>query len=291
MIDLRPEQLELAIVIPVFNRWHFTHACLESLRAQTDQRFYTIVVDDGSTDETLPTLQANYPEVQVLQTPGDVFWTGTVNLGITAAISQGAARVMTLNNDVVCTPHFVAEMLKGSTQKPQALLGALALEGNPAQPKIAYAGDTWNWLTDGRHPIAAAYRRPLQGLHEVSHFPGRGLLIPRACVEKAGLFDAVRFPHYMADYDYTMVARRAGFRVFVNYNAPILTYPDASGDRSIRAGRSWGNYIKHLTDIRGGANLANFYKYALKNCPPLLLPFHLLAGTAKRLVGFWLRPA
>ena len=42
----------LYVVIPVFNRWRYTRACLESLRQQTSQAFRVVVVDDGSTDET-----------------------------------------------------------------------------------------------------------------------------------------------------------------------------------------------------------------------------------------------
>lgn len=284
----RPEQLALAVVIPVFNRWHFTQACLDSLRQQTDQRFFVVVVDDGSTDETLSRLEADYPEVIVLHTPGDVFWTRTVNIGIEEALKHKACRVMTLNNDVLCPPGFIGSMLAAAELHPNALIGALALEGDK-EPKVAYAGETWHWPTDTRKVILAAASKPLTGLHAVTHFPGRGLLIPGAALELAGLFDAERFPHYMADYDYTMVARRAGFRILVNYNAPLLTYPEASGDRALRAQKSWANYRKHLTSIRGGGNLVNFWRYSLKNCPPLLLPINLTVGTAKRLLGYWLK--
>jgi len=275
----------LAVVIPVFNRWAFTKACLDSLRKQSFTHFTTIVVDDGSTDGTLENLKS-YPEVLVLQTKGDVFWTGTVNLGIEAALAAGAQRVMTLNNDVLCPPTFIEGMLLASEREPNALIGALALEGT-GQPRVAYAGERWHWLSDSSTPIAASKHYPLLGLHAVTHFPGRGLLIPKACFDAIGLFDAGRFPHYMADYDYTMVARRAGFKVFVNYDAPLITYPEASGDRALRAQKSWKNYAKHLANIRGGGNLRNFWLYSLKNCPPFWLPINLFVGTAKRLAGYW----
>jgi GT2 family glycosyltransferase len=195
---------------------------------------------------------------------------------------------MTLNNDVLCPPHFIEAMLFAAEANPQALIGALALEGQDI-PKIAYAGEHWHWLSDSTTPVPAGQQAPLLGLHEVTHFPGRGLVIPKACIEKAGLFDHRSFPHYMADYDYTMVARRAGFTVLVNYDAPLITYPEASGDRALRAKKTWANYVKHLTNIRGGGNLVNFWRYSFKNCPPLLLPINLAVGTGKRLLGYWLK--
>ena len=53
----------LFIVIPVFNRWAFTQACLLSLRQQTQPSFRIIVVDDGSTDGTGERLRHEFPEV------------------------------------------------------------------------------------------------------------------------------------------------------------------------------------------------------------------------------------
>src|SRR5205823_11017603 len=47
------EQVEISIVIPVFNQFRFTQACLASLQEhQAAERFEVVVVDDGSTDAT-----------------------------------------------------------------------------------------------------------------------------------------------------------------------------------------------------------------------------------------------
>ena len=47
----RHEEVDVSIVIPVFNQLEYTHACLASLQAVEEQpRFEVIVVDDCSTD-------------------------------------------------------------------------------------------------------------------------------------------------------------------------------------------------------------------------------------------------
>jgi len=47
------EQVEISIIIPVFNQFHFTQACLASLQEhQGRERFEVILVDDCSTDAT-----------------------------------------------------------------------------------------------------------------------------------------------------------------------------------------------------------------------------------------------
>jgi GT2 family glycosyltransferase len=277
----------LYIIIPVFNRKHFTRECLISLRQQTSQEFRTIVVDDGSTDGTDRMLAEEFPEVEVVTGDGNLFWTAGVNLGIRRALQLGATRVMTLNNDVVTAPTFIAQMLTAANRNPEAVLGALELDAATGQP--IYGGERLDFRTNTRHDLLlelpADQRHDLQ---PVTYLPGRGLLIPKAVIDKVGLFDEKRLPHYLADFDYTSVARRAGFPVFINYKAQLSTYPEESGQTLTRKHRSFKSYYQHLFGIRGGGNLVNFTHFALKNCPPLYLPYFLLNGYARRLVGYFL---
>jgi GT2 family glycosyltransferase len=277
----------LYIIIPVFNRWHYTCECLESLRAQTSQDFRTVVVDDGSTDETAAALARDYPEVEVVTGDGNLFWTAGVNRGIERALALGADRVMTLNNDVVAAPDFVAQMLTAAAQHPTAVLGALEFDANTGE--TIYGGERLDFRTNTRYDLLdeiPANQRT--GLHPVTYLPGRGLLIPKAVTDKIGLFDEKRLPHYLADFDYTSVARRAGFPVYCNYDAKLSTYPEESGQTLTRKKRSLKGYFQHLFSIRGGGNMMNFTHFALKNCPAPYLPYFLLNGYARRLVGYFL---
>ena len=277
----------LYIVIPVFNRKEFTRECLLSLQAQTNTAFRTIVVDDGSTDGTDQMLAEEFPGVEVVTGDGNLFWTAAVNRGIRRALALGATRVMTLNNDVVVDPRFVEQMLLDAGRHPNAVLGALELDAATGEP--IYGGERLSFRTNTRRDLLAelpADRR--HGLHEVTYLPGRGLLIPKAVIDKVGLFDEKRLPHYLADFDYTSVARRAGFPNYCNYDARLSTYPEESGQTITRRGRSLKGYYQHLFGIRGGGNLLNFTHFALKNCPAPYLPYFLLNGYARRLIGYFL---
>jgi GT2 family glycosyltransferase len=277
----------LYIVIPVFNRWHYTRECLESLRQQTSQDFRTVVVDDGSTDETAAALAHNYPEVEVVTGDGNLFWTAGVNAGIRRALALGADRVMTMNNDVVAAPDFVAQMLAAAAQHPTAVLGALEFDADTGE--AIYGGERLDFRTNTRHDLLEEIPTGQRtGLHPVTYLPGRGLLIPKAVTDKVGLFDEKRLPHYLADFDYTSVARRAGFPVYCNYDAKLSTYPEESGQTLTRKQRSLKGYYQHLFSIRGGGNMVNFTHFALKNCPKPYLPYFLLNGYARRLVGYFL---
>ena len=125
----------LYIVIPVFNRKEFTRACLLSLRQQTDPAFRVVVVDDGSTDGTGPMLRQEFAEVLVEQGDGNLFWTAGVNQGIRRALAEGATQIMTLNNDVLAAPDFVAQMQAVAAHHPTAVLGALELVSDKASKR------------------------------------------------------------------------------------------------------------------------------------------------------------
>jgi len=277
----------LYIVIPVFNRWRYTRACLDSLRAQTSQDFRVIVVNDGSTDETAAALARDYPEVEVVTGTGSLFWTAGVNRGLERALVLGATRVLTLNNDVLAAPDFVAQMLATAAQHPTAVLGALEFDADTGQ--AIYGGERLDFRTNTRHDLLEVLPPDQRtGLRAVTYLPGRGLLIPKAVIDKIGLFDEKRLPHYLADFDYTSVARRAGFPVYCNYDAQLSTYPEESGQTLTRKHRSVKGYFQHLFGIRGGGNMVNFTHFALKNCPLPYLPYFLLNGYARRLVGYFL---
>jgi len=77
---------KLSVIIPVYNRERIIKRCVESILAQTYNHIELIVVDDGSTDQTLSIckqIEANYSNVIVISKP---------NGGVVSARKAGIAR-------------------------------------------------------------------------------------------------------------------------------------------------------------------------------------------------------
>lgn len=278
----------LYVIIPVHNRWTYTKRCLESLREQTFTDFIVVVVDDGSTDDTADRLKEQFPEVVRLQGDGTLFWTAATNMGVRYAMDQGADYVMTLNNDTIAPPEFLDRMMTWAQKRPRALLGALGVDADTG--KACFGGEIMDWRKASGTPLLSLLpESEHSGLHEVSFFPGRGLLIPRVVIETVGYFDEKVFPHYAADYDYTFLAARHGFVTYCNYDARLLTYPYASGDFMNRRRRTLRGYYNHLFGIKGGGNLRNYTRFVLRNCPRRYRARALFLGYVRRVGGYWVR--
>jgi GT2 family glycosyltransferase len=246
-------------------------------------------VDDGSTDGTNVMLEAEFPDVIVLRGDGNLFWTKAINMGIRKGLQLNADYIFTLNNDTIATPDLLENMISWAQRTPNALLGALDISFNTKKPY--YAGEIINWpLAKSRYLLDELKEEELHGLREVSLFPARGLLIPRAVFERIGLFEEKKLPHYMADYDFTHMAIRNGFRVYCNYDARLYTFTEEGGDYKIRKnGKTLKNYFNHLFNIKGGANLRNFTIYTFRNCPLKYIPMSLTIGYLRRLGGYWIK--
>ena len=279
--------MNLYIIIPVHNRKSFTRDCLLSLRNQVIKHT-TIVVDDGSTDQTNEMIREEFPEVVVLKGNGNLFWTAATNMGIRYALEKGTDYIMTLNNDTIASDNFLEKMMHWAERKPDALLGALGLDIATRKPN--YGGEIFNWMSGSSRVLLNELKEEEKiGLHRVSHFAGRGLLIPRKVFNVIGLFEERKLPHYLADFDFTCHAKRKGFEIYCNYDAHLYTYPEESSNRKLVKDKNLKNYLNHLFSIKGGANLRDFTFYAIRNCPKGILPIALLVGYIRRMGGYWLK--
>ena len=106
------------IVIPNINGKGWLKDSIESVYAQTEQDFQLIVVDNGSTDESLEQARsycsrANFTLIE----------NGT-NTGFSHAVNQGIAMaeseyVVLFNNDAFAEPQWLAELIRTAETDPK----------------------------------------------------------------------------------------------------------------------------------------------------------------------------
>ena len=111
--------MNTSIIIPNYNGLRFLAPCLDALRGQTYPRELTevILVDDGSTDDSVSFVRGRYPEVVIVQMARNSGLAAACNAGARAA--HGDLLVM-LNNDTEVEPGWLAALVESAAAHPAA---------------------------------------------------------------------------------------------------------------------------------------------------------------------------
>jgi len=108
----------LSIIIVTFNSAKFIKPCLDSIFGQNLLEAETIVIDNGSTDQTVDFIKKNYPQVKLIINKDNLGACRARNQGIEVACGKW---ILTLDCDVVLENGFIKEItdfansLKSST--------------------------------------------------------------------------------------------------------------------------------------------------------------------------------
>jgi len=262
------------IVIPVHNRKEMTKACLESLIRQDFRNYHILVVDDGSTDGTEEMITNHFPQVCILKGDGNYFWTRATNLGVQEALKKADTQdfVLTLNNDLTADrSDYLDQLIRCATDHPRSLIGSISLDSMDKE-KILDGGVRIHWGSARFEQLESgkSYRSLLaKGLRtqDVDALPGRGTLIPTEVFKDIGLYNERLLPHYAADYEFSIRAKRNGYALLINYHAVIRSDAAASGLNNAVRHLRWKDYFKSFTSIRSPNNLYYRWNFSKLCCP------------------------
>jgi len=208
----------ISVVVLNWNGADDTLACLDSLESLTYPDFQIIVVDNGSTDDSLGKLRAYsspYPLV-LLETGRNLGYAGGNNVGTRHALEHGADFVLVLNNDTTVAPDLLGQLVDAARRNPDAgvLSARVMYFDNPE--KVWFDGARWN-------ESALQLEWPGQGEsetnlgtidHDTDYACGAALFFRAEVARQVGLLDETFFLVW-EEVDWCFRARKAGWRCLV----------------------------------------------------------------------------
>ncbi len=240
------EQVEISIIIPVFNQLQFTLACLASIQEHHDEvSFEIIVVDDSSADGSRETLS---------RIPGLVYLRNEKNSGFIASCNYGATKargsyLLFLNNDTIVTPGWLSALRETfDLESNVGLVGSKLIFADgrlqEAGGIIWRDGSGWN-----RGKFDDAGKPEYNYLCEVDYCSAACLMVPKSLFESVGGFDSSYVPAYYEDTDLAFKMRAAGLKVFYQPLSRVIHFEGATGGTDLFAGAKKYQEINRSTFI------------------------------------------
>ena len=208
----------ISVVVLNWNGATDTLVCLDSLSTLTYPNFNVIVVDNGSSDDSLMQLRpytAPYP-LTLLETGRNLGYAGGNNVGTRHALEQGADFVLVLNNDTTAAPDLLDRLLESAQRNPDAGVFSARIMYFDEPEKVWFDGARWNpsslqleWPGQGEKESALGTAD-----HETDYACGAALFFRAEVARQIGLLDDSFFLVW-EEVDWGFRARKAGWRNLV----------------------------------------------------------------------------
>ncbi|WP_054949704.1 glycosyltransferase family 2 protein [Numidum massiliense] len=221
----------VSIVILTHNEWKYTSLCLRSLQQHTDAAHEVIVVDNGSTDESLAHLRQlrDRGRIRLLENDVNRGFAAGVNCGMDAA---KGTYIALLNNDTVPSHRWLDNQLQLLQQREGAgIVGPLSnrvLKRQKLRTDLTSLSEIHRFSQQHNRPDPAKWRKtPL--------LSGFCMVLTQELVRSIGLFDERFGAGTYEDNDYCRRALGAGFTCWIAGDTYVHHFGNKSFSRRGRA--------------------------------------------------------
>lgn len=232
----------ISVIIPNYNGAQHLPECLSTLQAQDIQEpFDTIVVDNGSTDDSLALMTRDYPNVTVVPLRENKGFATACNAGVD---QSKADYFVLLNNDTRLPPEWLRELVKALDEADAdvfAIGSLLILYNHP---------DRVNSMGGHFSPMGGGFDQMLGEKIEDANIPttpyvtaiapGAAAIYRRELYEKIGRLDD-RYFMYFEDVELCYRAWKQGYKSLMAPRAIVYhKYGATAGPRDSPVKIYWG---------------------------------------------------
>lgn len=213
----------VSIIVLNLNQAEYTRDCLRSLQRVDFPCFQILVVDNGSSDDSLRQVAREFPNVDFIWLTENCGVAGGRNAGLRHVLANQPDYVLFLDNDTLVAPDFLTPLV--TRMNADLRIGAV-------QPKIYFANPPDRICSVGGklYPRISHYRHPgsgrpdsarFQSATEIDILSGCAALIRARVFGETGLLDETFSPYCHEDIDWSVRLSAAGYRLWFEPAAKV----------------------------------------------------------------------
>lgn len=270
----RMKNKQIAVLLTCYNRKDKTLTCLNSLYLAIGEvqryDFDVYLVDDGSIDGTGEAVQTQYPNINLIEGNGKLFWAGGMRLAWSTAMSvQNYDAYLLLNDDVLLIRPFIQNILKTHEHSLKETGKSGIYCGTTVDKETGLTSYGGLKIIKNSFVLRTVSIDPTENPQSCHLANANILWVCNEVVEQIGLLDE-KFTHCLADFDYTLRANE--------HKIPLWVVPGVCGFCSRDHGNSWKPSTTSLKEriayLKNPKGLAyHEYLYYVRKHFPLFYPY------------------
>lgn len=229
----RGRQGLLSILVPVYNQWALTKACIEAIRRNTSGDYEIVVVDNGSSDATGSELKQT-ADLRVVRVPRNLGFSRGNNL---AALESRGESLVLLNNDTEVHPGWDLPLREELADDEVGAVGSKLLfpHGSVQHAGLVFRPDGLPWhLYQG----FAADAPEVSRRREFNALTGACLAIRRSLyAQLKGLDES--FVNCYEDIDFCLKLRSLGRKLVYRPDSVVTHHAGRTEGREDRTAHGW----------------------------------------------------
>lgn len=241
----------VCIIILNWNGWQDTIACIESIKNLDYENYQVLVIDNGSTDDSVRQIRVSFPKLDIIQTGRNLGYSKANNIGIKHALKENVDYILLLNNDAEVTPDFLTVLIDAAVDFPDSGMLGPKIYDFKEPDKVCFAGAHFDYGNCRLTTTGFSRTNQKKDLtpFETDYVNGCALLVKRKTIEKIGMLDE-RFFLYWEDVDWGLRCMKAGLKNLVVPASQIWHKDSGSNNNSISLLRIYHNLRSRILMAR-----------------------------------------
>lgn len=248
------------VVILNYNGKKFLDDCIQSLKETQYPSFKMVLLDNGSSDDDVAYVKANYPEVEILLNPSNNGFCAAYNLALNHCKGK---YFLCLNNDVKVKPDWLGHLVEIAESDPEIAALQPKIVSFFDEKKFEYAGSSGGMMDQYGFPFLRGRifdtieddNGQYDDIRDVFWTCGAAMFIRKSALKDVGLFDET-IVHHMDEIDLNWRLYLSGFKCKVVPQSVILHYGGAT-IQAVSFKKMYWNHRNSIYLMLKNYNLAN----------------------------------